>query len=38
MTKEFTSCQVQITLQVRAFFVGYHERQTLDMKNFRPRI
>ena len=33
----FSPCQVKITLQVKAFFVGYHVRQTIDMANFRPR-
>jgi hypothetical protein len=33
----FAASQVQITLQVDAFFVGFHERQTIDMTNFRPR-
>ncbi len=36
-SKEFTPCQVQITLDVQAFFVGFHERQTIDMKDFKPR-
>jgi hypothetical protein len=34
----FAASQVQITLQVDAFFVGFHERQTIDMTNFRPRF
>ena len=34
----FAPCQVKITLQVRAFFVGYHVRQTIDMANFRGRV
>jgi hypothetical protein len=33
----FAPCQVKITLEVKAFFVGYHVRQTIDMANFRPR-
>lgn len=33
----FAASQVQITLQVDALFVGFHERQTIDMTNFRPR-
>jgi hypothetical protein len=33
----FAPSQVQITLKVEALFVGYHERQTIDMTNFRPR-
>ena len=36
-TKEFTPCQVQITLQVKAFIVGFYERQTVDMSNFKAR-
>jgi hypothetical protein len=36
-TVGFAASQVQITLQVNAFFVGFHERQTIDMNNFRPR-
>ena len=31
-------CQVKITLEVKAFFVGYHVRQTIDMTNFRARL
>jgi hypothetical protein len=33
----FAPSHVQITLQVDAFFVGFHERQAIDMTNFRPR-
>lgn len=33
----FAASQVRITLQVDAFFVGFHERQTIDMTGFRPR-
>jgi hypothetical protein len=33
----FAPCQIQITLQVNALFVGFHERQTIEMMNFRPR-
>jgi hypothetical protein len=33
----FAPSQVQITLKVEALFVGFHERQTIDMTNFRPR-
>ena len=33
----FTPSQVGITLEVDALFVGFHERQTIDMMNFRPR-
>ncbi len=34
---DFSPSQVRITLKVDAFFVGFHERQTIDMANFRPR-
>jgi len=37
ISKDFTPCQVQINLQVRALFVGFHQRQVVDMKNFRSR-
>ena len=37
-TNSFSSSQVQITLQVRAPLVGFHERQTIDMTDFRPRV
>jgi hypothetical protein len=33
----FAPSQVQITLQVDAIFVGFHERQTIAMTNFRSR-
>jgi hypothetical protein len=33
----FAPSQVGITLEVDALFVGFHERQTIDMMNFRPR-
>ncbi len=33
----FAPSQVRITLEVDALFVGFHERQTIDMTNFRPR-
>jgi hypothetical protein len=33
----FAPSQVRITLEVDAFFVGFHERQTIDMTNFRAR-
>jgi len=34
----FGSSQVRITLQVDALFVGFHERQTIDMTHFRPQV
>jgi hypothetical protein len=34
---DFSPSQVRITLKVNAPFVGFHERQTIDMANFRPR-
>jgi hypothetical protein len=37
LSKPFTPCQVLITLQVHAFFVGFYERQDIEMKNFKPR-
>ena len=37
LSKEFTPCQVQITLQVQALIVGFHQRQIVDMTNFKPR-
>jgi hypothetical protein len=37
LSREFTPCEVQITLQVRAFFVGYYQRQSIAMKNFKAR-
>ncbi len=37
LSKEFTPCQVQIALQVQAFFVGFNERQSMAMTNFKPR-
>ena len=33
----FAASRVQITLQVNALFVGFHERQTIDMTNFLQR-
>lgn len=36
-SKPFTPCQVQITLQVQALFVGFHERQSIEMTNFKSR-
>jgi hypothetical protein len=37
LSKEFTPCQVQITLQVQAMIVGFHQRQSIAMTNFKPR-
>lgn len=34
----FAASQVLITLQVNALFVGFHERQIIDMTNFIPRL
>jgi hypothetical protein len=37
ISKDFSPCQVLVTVQVHAPFVGFYERQTVDMKNFKPR-
>jgi len=37
IAKDFSPCQVLVTVQVRAPFFGFYERQTVDMKNFLPR-
>lgn len=37
LSKEFTSCQVQIALEIKALFVDIRQRQILDIRNFRPR-
>jgi len=37
ISKTFTPCQVRITLQVQALVVGFHQRQVVDMKNFKSR-
>jgi len=34
----FAASRVEITLQVNALFVGFHERQSIDMTNFVPRL
>jgi len=36
-SREFTPCQVKITLEVHAFVVSFNQRQTVDMRNFRSR-
>jgi len=37
ISKDFTPCQVQIAVEVHAVFMGFYERQIVDMKNFKSR-